>query len=699
MAHFNMGNLYGYVTPPEEYVNAADRRNNKLYNELAHKRRVENPIFFQKRVNGEFIRAMELRLTVCRRKEKTIDISYDQSAINNDSSVIPPDNDKRNYRFDTVVIATEDQDIISNFIEDLGEGKIKVLLKPFDFLSVRGSVCTYHDKREYICPKCHRVITKDKGVRYSVNPVQITRERGVEFTENDEKTAKEKASNVLSAEGRNNQQKDYEERLHHVYIEEKWKIQSDRCQRALMKNHSKTGNLFLLLGYVSKDPITYINPNDDENNKAADNCKICLSVERQVRIESQPDIRTDYPYLVAYNEETKKCSNYIKGMQIFSTGALQSRKHKQNVYCPVCGEVEVDSTDYEVYAYDTRVVKIPRNLISPIPLPEIGTNVTHVFGYVVPPTADMPENPALIRNGSIRLMRIVIQTCRRVFVSTDVTAKTNAYFEKCTIVTSNEDIINHFFEKKEDYLISTLKPFDFITALGCTHSRPKVISMLCPLCKKEELTIDNGTFLFVEPDFLVFEEHTIIKDQERAVIEKNVKDKLRKECIYENEPEYWEEHEKIYKEKYREMKMKKAGVTLRHHSEISNQVIIAGVIDGMLSEFRGIDEKNSNRSIMRCGFYLKVPRFGKKGYQDKKYDRFFISAYGKDVKQHMECLDNGSKVLISGSIQYRDHGVEAYCPDCKKVRVITRDTEIFAANIEYIEPARYPENYREDLWE
>ena len=199
-------------------------------------------------------------------------------------------------RWDYIAVLSKHAKLIKDRMADLEEG---------DMVQVKGTLCTYEKIKQFICPHCGEVTSRD-GVIIYVDPIFIKRcEIGV------------------------SQEEGYR----------------------LIEDSEEISNQVKIMGTLCREPQLYENPKIKQME-----CDFQIASNRNRHIlEDNPEKRTDYPWVKAYG---KQAVDYYEALHVNSTvyidGALQARSVKREFVCEKCGEV------FE--AVDSAIDIIPYNL-------------------------------------------------------------------------------------------------------------------------------------------------------------------------------------------------------------------------------------------------------------------------------------------------------------------------------------------------
>lgn len=199
-------------------------------------------------------------------------------------------------RWDYIAVLSKHAKLIKDRMADLEEG---------DMVQVKGTLCTYEKIKQFICPHCGEVTSRD-GVIIYVDPIFIKRcEIGV------------------------SQEEGYR----------------------LIEDSEEISNQVKIMGTLCREPQLYENP---KNKQMECDFQIASNRNRHI-LEDNPEKRTDYPWVKAYG---KQAVDYYEALHVNSTvyidGALQARSVKREFVCEKCGEV------FE--AVDSAIDIIPYNL-------------------------------------------------------------------------------------------------------------------------------------------------------------------------------------------------------------------------------------------------------------------------------------------------------------------------------------------------
>ena len=199
-------------------------------------------------------------------------------------------------RWDYIAVLSKHAKLIKDRMADLEEG---------DMVQVKGTLCTYEKIKQFICPHCGEVTSRD-GVIIYVDPIFIKRcEVGV------------------------SQEEGYR----------------------LIEDSEEISNQVKIMGTLCREPQLYENP---KNKQMECDFQIASNRNRHI-LEDNPEKRTDYPWVKAYG---KQAVDYYEALHVNSTvyidGALQARSVKREFVCEKCGEV------FE--AVDSAIDIIPYNL-------------------------------------------------------------------------------------------------------------------------------------------------------------------------------------------------------------------------------------------------------------------------------------------------------------------------------------------------
>lgn len=199
-------------------------------------------------------------------------------------------------RWDYIAVLSKHAKLIKDRMADLEEG---------DMVQVKGTLCTYEKIKQFICPHCGEVTSRD-GVIIYVDPIFIKRcEIGV------------------------SQEEGYR----------------------LIEDSEEISNQVKIMGTLCREPQLYENP---KNKQMECDFQIASNRNRHI-LEDSPEKRTDYPWVKAYG---KQAVDYYEALHVNSTvyidGALQARSVKREFVCEKCGEV------FE--AVDSAIDIIPYNL-------------------------------------------------------------------------------------------------------------------------------------------------------------------------------------------------------------------------------------------------------------------------------------------------------------------------------------------------
>lgn len=199
-------------------------------------------------------------------------------------------------RWDYIAVLSKHAKLIKDRMADLEEG---------DMVQVKGTLCTYEIIKQFICPHCGEVTSRD-GVIIYVDPIFIKRcEIGV------------------------SQEEGYR----------------------LIEDSEEISNQVKIMGTLCREPQLYENP---KNKQMECDFQIASNRNRHI-LEDNPEKRTDYPWVKAYG---KQAVDYYEALHVNSTvyidGALQARSVKREFVCEKCGEV------FE--AVDSAIDIIPYNL-------------------------------------------------------------------------------------------------------------------------------------------------------------------------------------------------------------------------------------------------------------------------------------------------------------------------------------------------
>ena len=199
-------------------------------------------------------------------------------------------------RWDYIAVLSKHAKLIKDRMADLEEG---------DMVQVKGTLCTYEKIKQFICPHCGEVTSRD-GVIIYVDPIFIKRcEIGV------------------------SQEEGYR----------------------LIEDSEEISNQVKIMGTLCREPQLYENP---KNKQMECDFQIASNRNRHI-LEDNPEKRTDYPWVKAYG---KQAVDYYEALHVNSTvyidGALQARSVKREFVCAKCGEV------FE--AVDSAIDIIPYNL-------------------------------------------------------------------------------------------------------------------------------------------------------------------------------------------------------------------------------------------------------------------------------------------------------------------------------------------------
>lgn len=199
-------------------------------------------------------------------------------------------------RWDYIAVLSKHAKLIKDRMADLEEG---------DMVQVKGTLCTYEKIKQFICPHCGEVTSRD-GVIIYVDPIFIKRcEIGV------------------------SQEEGYR----------------------LIEDSEEISNQVKIMGTLCREPQLYENP---KNKQMECDFQIASNRNRHI-LEDNPEKRTDYPWVKAYG---KQAVDYYEALHVNSTvyidGALQARSVKREFVCEKCGEV------FE--AIDSAIDIIPYNL-------------------------------------------------------------------------------------------------------------------------------------------------------------------------------------------------------------------------------------------------------------------------------------------------------------------------------------------------
>ena len=199
-------------------------------------------------------------------------------------------------RWDYIAVLSKHAKLIKDRMADLEEG---------DMVQVKGTLCTYEKIKQFICPHCGEVTSRD-GVIIYVDPIFIKRcEIGV------------------------SQEEGYR----------------------LIEDSEEISNQVKIMGTLCREPQLYENP---KNKQMECDFQIASNRNRHI-LEDNPEKRTDYPWVKAYG---KQAVDDYEALHVNSTiyidGALQARSVKREFVCEKCGEI------FE--AVDSAIDIIPYNL-------------------------------------------------------------------------------------------------------------------------------------------------------------------------------------------------------------------------------------------------------------------------------------------------------------------------------------------------
>lgn len=341
MAGINDVNLYGFIMPIENVHREKLKKNPQIKKDLSE---------------------MRLVLSVYRRTYANNDTTGPYAKGNHDE----------------VLIITRNESFIRSFIDFPApgtEGRPKIKLKAFDIVLVSGSFHTEPAAKYYRCknPECpsnrkdsqyYGSFIPREGILASVNPTQITVEGHVDLSESDLAAIEEDVKTKIFAEDLKKGDPDYEERVA--------KIRRDAAARILSNNawhkceqHSEFSKV-TLNGYIntkekddgSSEPAFY---RKVVNNRQMTQMVAPLFVPRRRTIpEDGPEVRADFPWIVAYGDVAVQCDGVLhRGSEISLKGAVQVRKHDTKMQCPYCNKLSETSVyDTEIVAYN---VEFSRN--------------------------------------------------------------------------------------------------------------------------------------------------------------------------------------------------------------------------------------------------------------------------------------------------------------------------------------------------
>lgn len=218
---------------------------------------------------------------------------------------------KGEMRWECLCVTTKHQKTIRDKIEDIKEG---------DMIEVKGSLCTYEQKKKFICPHCGATLIRD-GVVIYVDPIFIK-----------------------------------------------------RCETGLEKNDAirmvvdcdEISNQIKIMGTLCREPRIYV---DEETKKTECDFQIASNRNRHI-LEDDPDKRTDYPWVKSFGAAAEE---YYEALHVNSTvyidGALQSRAFEREFVCEVCGELFKDiDRSTEIIPYNLEYLK---NCDLPLTMDEI----------------------------------------------------------------------------------------------------------------------------------------------------------------------------------------------------------------------------------------------------------------------------------------------------------------------------------------
>lgn len=189
---------------------------------------------------------------------------------------------------------------------DKMQEKIKKL-EAFDIVDIKGVYNVLSLGKTSACPHCGTINVKENGTACFIYPIYILKINSL------------KTSN------------DHDEKL---------------PEEILQKHYKEVSNQVIIMGNVDSKP-------ESLGTEKRPSCRYRMRIDRKYYIQTQSDIRVDYPYIYTYGKQAVSDLKYLKpGALIEADGFLRARPVKSDMICKGCqGKYQYDDIASEIIPY------------------------------------------------------------------------------------------------------------------------------------------------------------------------------------------------------------------------------------------------------------------------------------------------------------------------------------------------------------